>query len=63
MCVHTFLFWFLFVSHQEFEFSLLHRTVEHIGKLGRHSFGNLVKFKSDLVLEWGKPLSTVLYMT
>lgn len=22
-----------------------------IGKLGRHSFGNLVKFKSDLVLE------------
>lgn len=29
-----------------------------IGKLGRHSFGNLVKFKSNLVLEWGKPLSS-----
>lgn len=29
MYVHTFLFWFLFVSHQEFEFSLLHCTVGH----------------------------------
>lgn len=29
-----------------------------IGKLGRHSFGDLVKFKSDLVLGRGKPLSS-----
>lgn len=44
--------------------SFLHSIVLwDIGKLGRHSFGNLVKFKSDLVLERGKPLSTVLYMT
>lgn len=29
-----------------------------IGKLGGRSFGDLVKFKSDLVLGRGKPLSS-----
>lgn len=29
-----------------------------IGKLGGRSFGDLVKFKSDLVLGQGKPLSS-----